>query len=131
MCLLLVSCSQQPTNTCEVTGLITYKGTPLTGGTIYFRSADLKPAEEGGKFGQAEIQSDGTYETHSLLPGPMVVTVEVTDSVGKVPKDAKMPPGFEKQAHHVKIPPKYASPKTSGLTYEVKPGKQTKDFELN
>jgi hypothetical protein len=61
----------------------------------------------------------------------MVVTIEVPEGVGRVPKDAKVPPGFEKKTPSVKIPPKYASPKTSGLTYEVKPGKQTKDFELN
>ena len=31
---------------------------------------------------------------------------------------------------HVAIPPKYKDPKTSGLTWDVKGGRNTKDFDL-
>jgi hypothetical protein len=37
----------------------------------------------------------------------------------------------EAQEKTLKIPGKYADPKTSGLTYEVTTGHQTKDFPLD
>jgi hypothetical protein len=138
LCLVLTGCGGgQPINTSELSGKITYKGNPLTGGTIHFQSSDMKPPEEGGIEGAAEIQPDGTYTARSLVPGPMVVTIDVPASppdpskhMKGPPKDRPLPAGYEKKASYRQIPAKYHNPKTSPLTYEVQNGKQTKDWDL-
>ncbi len=130
--LLPLGCYRAPQNNCQVSGTVTYKGKNLTGGAIYFRSSDMKDPEDGGKYGAAEIKEDGTYEIHSLEPGKMIVTIDVpTKASPKIPKDAKLPPGFSKQVPSVQIPAKYADSKKSGLSMEVMPGQQTKDWPLD
>jgi len=130
--LLPLGCYRAPQNNCEVSGTITYKGKNLTKGTILFRSADMKDAEEGGKFGAAEIKEDGTYVIHSLEPGKMVVTIETPHKIElKLSKGTRAPPGFDTQGASVQIPAKYADAKKSGLYFEVQPGNQTKDWPLD
>src|SRR5580692_1006873 len=75
-----------PVNTNEVSGIVSYKGKPLTGGIIIFQSADLKPAVEGGTSVSAEIMIDGSgaYTLKSLAPGKYVVLVETIPPPPKI-----------------------------------------------
>ena len=91
---------------------MTYKGAPLPGGTVAFHPDKGKPVA-------AQIQPDGTYSARAVPVGDVVVTVE-TESVKKAGGGAK----------YVKVPAKYAGPKTSGLTVTIKAGKQTHDINL-
>jgi hypothetical protein len=126
----------------DVSGTISYRGAPVTGGTL-----TLYPV--GGKRETAIpvfIKKSGAFVTTGVPPGDYEVAIE-TESVKKVakgydtkdmkpPSTVKMP---EKMANpqqsgdvpvYVEIPRKYADPKTSGLKWTITKGKNEKPFEL-
>lgn len=135
----------------NISGKVTYKGAPVTGGNIGFAAVD------GMGAGSANIRPDGTYSTTNVPAGDMIVTVE-TESINPNIKpteykggNSKMPgggggpaPGSKRQmvsspkpsyaakseAVYVKIPAKYAKKNTSTLKTTLKPGNNTVDFDL-
>src|SRR5688572_17542068 len=82
-----------------VEGTVTYKGKPLTDATITFH---LK----GDQFVGSKIK-DGKYVVDRVPAGTVKVTIE---------------------SRKYRLPAKYASEETSGLTVEVKKGKGTANF---
>jgi hypothetical protein len=128
----------------EVSGKVTYKGAPVTGGTLTFIG-------QNNYMLPCEIASDATYHATNAAIGPCKVTIE-TESVKIVDPDEldkakktmskaeydkyaaamqesmKNPPGGR---IYVKIPKKYADAKTTTLAYDVAEGKQVKDFDLS
>jgi hypothetical protein len=132
LCLALVlafGCSKKnPNAPSSVSGKVTYKGAPVPAGTITFSSP------KGAKYPSA-LAPDGTYTAVDLPSGDMGVTVETESVKGKKatgPLAAKMSkmmgpvPDYAKNApkgEYVKIPLKYADPKTSPLKTTLKDGK--------
>jgi hypothetical protein len=131
---LLAGCSSEP-ETAKVSGKVTYKGQPVTGGQMYFY-----PAEGGGLPGS--ITPDGTYAIVGLPPGKVTVTIE-TESInpnrtvrtygdkrgggmGPTPEGVNTSGG----GIYVQIPKKYAQKATTDLTFEVTGGEQTHDIQL-
>lgn len=121
----------------QVSGSLSYKGEPIKGGTMAFHTSE-------GTAYAAQVSQDGTYVAHDLPEGDLTVTVN-TESLKPAPgtgKDAakrmKMsaqqpPPGVASTTPadvYVKIPEKYASPKTSPLKATLKAGRQTQNFDL-
>jgi hypothetical protein len=158
--LLAAGCGKSGSTGSSVTGSITYKGSPVTGGNMIFHG---KEKNYGGNLGP-----DGKYTAAGMPPGEYIVTID-TKSLEKVSsgpgkdidamiKDmeekfgGKLPPEAAKEfeemrkkmkeeapkdgdaptttAKYVKIPEKYANPKTSGLTVTVGSGSNSKDFPL-
>lgn len=134
-CMLLfigiVGCGGGPAN---INGKVSYKGVPVTGGAITLTFDD-------GKQTIGSIDGTGKYTIQSVTTGKAKVTVN-TESV-KASGLPKMP-GMQKDASgaalpvaagadatsYMKIPSKYADPQKSDLTYDVKSGAHTKDFDL-
>jgi hypothetical protein len=114
---LLIACGcgpsqQEDPNRSIVTGTVTFDGKPLPAGNITFEST------EGPLSATAAIDK-GVYSTSRAALGANEVSIE-TES---------MRIGFP--AGYVKIPPKYADTATSGLTAEVKPGRnENANFDL-
>jgi hypothetical protein len=134
----------------KVSGSIKYKNAPVTGGTITFY------AKAGGVY-NATISPEGTYTIGDLPVGDMEVSVE-TESINPKkkkpeytggtggPKFGPRPSFKDKPAQaspapegitpvgsvgtYVRIPPKYADHKQSGLTATLSAGSNTKDFDL-
>jgi len=98
----------------EVTGTIKFDGKPAAFGTITFTAGDGSGAPVSSTIDEA-----GHYDIPNLKEGAYKVSVEA----GGPRSNPKDPPP-------TKIPPRYAKPATSGLTYTVTSGKQTKDFDL-
>ena len=141
--LLLAGCGGDPNKATGLAGKVTYNDNPVTGGTITFAP------KEGGAFTRP-IGADGTYTSPDMPPGTYTVTVETESLNPDKPKPpAYGPPGGAPQAptaggtmptaaagasagKYMKIDPKYADPKTSGLSVTVKGGggAQTQDFPL-
>jgi hypothetical protein len=111
--------------TLPVSGKVTYKGQPVTKGTITFQS-------DGGQAATGEIQSDGTYRLSTFadrdgaLPGHHKVMIIANDA------DPTLMPGSSPGYKPPKdlVPKKYAKLETSGLTADVSKDKTTFEFEL-
>ena len=129
---LAVSASGCGSRRASVSGEVKYNGTPLPSGTISFLS------QAGEKRVVAAQIVDGKYTAQGVEPGPAKVTVvTVPPSKGGLPpgggKPVEAPSTFSSspQGKYVPIPQRYGSSELSGLSYEVKSGSQTKDFDLS
>jgi hypothetical protein len=96
-----------------VTGSVTYKGQPVTGGTLIFqmKNAGTKRPYAG------QIYEDGTYELTYVVPGEALIAVETATKQGL--------------STYVELPRKYSSPTKSGLKYQVVEGPQAFDIKLD
>ncbi|MBY0527685.1 MAG: hypothetical protein K2R98_30080 [Gemmataceae bacterium] len=108
-----------------VTGKVNYRGKPLQTGTIVFSPDAVRGSS--GTLSVAEIQPDGSYRLKSgdavgAAPGCYRVTVAaVEDTAGAAGR--AMPRSM--------IPAKYQDPEISGLSCEVKGGRDnTINFNL-
>jgi len=88
---------------------------PLKGGSVGFHPAK-------GEVIRVAISPDGKYSVSTIQPGTMKVTVE-TESVARAA-------GMGLSKNYIGIPRKYADPMTTPLTINVKPGRQTVNFDL-
>lgn len=124
MCAAVPGCGG---GTTEVTGTVTYRGKPVTSGTVAF-------AAPSGAAVYAEIKPDGTYEASGVPVGKLSVAVSSPDPRVATPADGgrgrgKGPPAAQPAAKApdgwVSLPPKYATPDQSGLsvTLTSKPNK--------
>jgi len=82
---LVLGCGQEEPERTPVRGRVTYKGTPLRGGTIVF--APDRDRGGSGPIATASIQSDGTYvlrtgDANGVTPGWHRITITGTDSPG-------------------------------------------------
>jgi hypothetical protein len=138
-----------PNAPASISGKVTYKSKPVTGGMITFHTNDAG-------INQVPIMPDGTYSYEGLPVGELKVSIDTEalnpdrkkgqqyggaqgknmmspgpEGVGKAPAG---PPGMTEgtlQGEYVKIPPKYRDKATSGLTVTLSKGQNTnKDFEL-
>lgn len=112
-----------------INGKVTYQDKPLSSGTVTF-------VPETGSPEYSEIQSDGSYRMKNAPLGPVKIGVqrksgqETLKSSGmpRNPKDyGKL---REAIAENGNLPPKYADPNKSGLTYTVTKGTQQHDIDL-
>ena len=116
--------SERPA-TFPVQGKVSYKGQPVTKGTVTFES-------DGGQTATGEIQPDGTYKLSSFakddgaLPGHHKVMVIANDA------DPTLMPGSSPGYKPPKdlVPKKYSQFDTSGLEATVAKDKTSYEFDL-
>ncbi len=142
----MVGCNDGVANApCNVSGKVTYKGAPVTGGNLTFW------CKEGGSY-SASLDASGKYTTANLPAGDAVVSVETettnpnrktenysggnnkvgqSDSGAPKKMTASPIPEYAKKSviTYVKIPAKYGK-KDSPLTTTLKPGSNKADFDL-
>lgn len=123
----------------DVTGTVTYKGKPLDGGSIQYRS--------GGKTVAAEISKDGKYSVAGVPAGSASIVVSYVDpkatdhfravsanskqaGAGRTGADPALKAAAGDPSQFNKIPDKYSDFNGSGLTFEVKKGPNTNDVDL-
>lgn len=111
-----------------MTGKVTYKGVPLTTGTVQVHGAD-------GRGGSGPITPDGTYTVGDAPLGDVTITVKVVASAMAGMKPVARPPGTpampgESDKPPVIIPANYGDKAKSGLTFTIKSGTQTNNIDL-
>jgi hypothetical protein len=108
----------------QVEGRVTFKGKPVTEGTVSF-------ANDAGHGGEAPLDKDGRYVVKNrqggLPVGDYVVTV--TPATYLDSSDPKTPPVVEEKAAP-NIPERYRRVGGSPLRGSVKPGKNELDFDM-
>jgi hypothetical protein len=137
VCLSETGCSKKVGGaSATISGKVTYKGRPLTGGTMFLWS------KEDVKF-PVDIDGLGNFSMTDVPVGEATVTFD-TDwvkgrekSAGTSGKGIGGPVAFGGKSapaaaplKYVKLPAKYTNRNQSKLTWDIKPGAQSKDFEL-
>jgi hypothetical protein len=117
---LLAGCGSSSST---VSGTITFDGKPLNSGFVLFQPSQ-------GTVQSANIQPDGTYTVGQLGLGIAKISITVPPPPSRVPDGVSADPPEAFDLKSVFIPRKYGDVATSGLTYEVKPGSQTHDIQL-
>jgi hypothetical protein len=106
----------------EVQGKVTYKGKPVTEGTVTF----LNPKGEGDA--EAQITKEGTYAIPKVVVGEYLVTVTPPMVIVDTDPGKSPPAPVEKPAPN--IPMKYRQQGTTTLKATVNPGKNEVDFDM-
>jgi len=118
---LAAGCGPGP-GTGEVSGTVTVDGQPAPpGSSITFVPADGKAPTAGA------LIEDGRY-TARVPVGPAKVQVRAPKSIAKRKAGKREGPGAEGDLVEESLPAKYNDSTT--LTYDVKPGTNTKDWDL-
>jgi hypothetical protein len=134
--LVLLSGCGNPTG--NVTGKVTYKGQALKGGNITYVSTEGRASVSGS------IKEDGSYTLEKVPAGAVKICVDTSSLKPNNNKNFKYAPPAGQQApegfqsgdsegnakRYTPIPPMYAKPDTTDLSYTVVAGDQTHDIEL-
>lgn len=108
----------------EVSGVVTLDGNKIGPGMIVFA-----PAASQGKPATGSIENDGSYKlVTSRESGLATGAYKVAVSIREMPQNVKR--GDRPPLGKSLIPEKYQEGSTSGLEYQVKPGKNTINIEL-
>lgn len=127
VCFAMIGCggdySQQSeaVDTVEASGTLTFKGKPLAGFQVAFHPADGKRISIGVSDASGKFVLGTNTKDDGAVPGINKVSVvwqpPEDDGMGNVIDDpSKLPKA------PVQLPPKYASPETSGIQLEVPEG---------
>lgn len=110
----------------RVSGTVTYKGKPLEKGMVTFIATD---GERPNATGPIEA---GSYSLQTTEPGDGAVVGEYKIAVSDLDPNANIPelPGAPSKQPKSALPKQYLSADTSGLTFKVESGSQTKDIAL-
>lgn len=118
---LIAGCGGTQPKPATVSGKVSYKGVPLTFGTIEFHG----PA---GKKSAASIDPDGSFRMVDAPIGDNTVVVKVPDSLPKPPPGTPDMPVVNVKL--VPIPAQYADPARSGVKQTIAAGSSTVTIDL-
>jgi hypothetical protein len=109
-----------------VSGTVTYQGKPLETGTIiFYDAANNAPS--------SPINKDGTYSIPKVAAGKVKIAVLMPLAIPF--KGMDMPAvGGKQPTESIKVPtlpPRFADPEQSGLSYEVTAGNNMHDVKLD
>src|SRR5260221_249303 len=110
-------CSSKGRETTTVTGKVTYQGSPVSMGAIYFHG-------EGNQVAMGNIQQDGGFTATDVPVGEVRVSLQVRDP-GAYGQQLKKDGNPKEKSNRpntnsvTSVPTKYADPTTSGLKYLI------------
>jgi hypothetical protein len=118
--------------TSPVAGRVTYKDKPVAKASISFTPVEgSTPAANGVTDGDGRFTLSTFGINDGALPGNYRVAI-IARGPDRPPRPGEMGSGMpgEMMPGEPVIPTKYFAPDSSGLTYEVKRGRNQADFEL-
>ena len=118
----LLGCSRNYQES-QVSGHVKLDGSQIGPGTVVFAPAN------GGKPATGSIEENGSYTLNTsreagLAAGKYKVAVSIRELPKNVKRSDQLPPG------KLRIPVKYEQSTTSGLEFDVAPGRNTIDIYL-
>ena len=121
--LILASCSGSSLES-RVSGLVTLDGKPVGPGIVVFSPVNA------GKPATGSVENDGDYSLNTsresgLSPGRYQVSLSIREVPQNIQRGDRPPPG------KLLIPEKYELSTTSGLEFEVVPGRNSIDIKLS
>jgi len=131
-CFFVAGCSggdDKAPPTGQVTGKVTYKGSPVAGATVSFST----PNAPGLGIGTTDAQGGYQLRTGALEGAVIGDHVVLVTKIAKADVDYNKAMGIGGEAVPPKneLPSKYADPKTSPLKFTVKAGKNDFPIELS
>lgn len=138
--LISVGCGPNRPEVAKVKGKVTFRGAPVTCGSVMFWPETGRPA-------RGKIAEDGTFSltTFDAADGAVLGKHTVTIEAVKVHESGPQPKSMAEEIEMAKktgpgamqsatvqqlIPPKYSNRKTSGLSKEVVRGENSFEFKL-
>jgi hypothetical protein len=122
--LLTLTVSGCAGGTGEISGMVRFKGTPLSTGRVTFTSQNDPTVSVYSLIGK-----DGSYKVTDCPTGPVKIAVQtVVPRSGQGLQGAKM--GANGRPTPVTIPHRYVDPAKSDLDYVVTRGRQQHDIDL-
>jgi len=119
-----------------VSGTVTYKGQPVPKATVVFSPADAQT----GRPATSTTDSDGVYQLTTASPGDGALPGKYAVTVSAIERDLSKTKNAAggmyradiilKAPKKLMVPAKYGERKSSTLTVEVKPERNTFDFPL-
>ena len=104
----------------SVSGMVTYNGQPLTVGMVLFWN------EETGVRAGAELDSSGNYQIHSIRTGDYQVALGHPPP----PPPSKLKKAARGSIPRIRVPDKFLSFQTAGLSAKVERGENKADFSF-
>jgi len=127
----LAGCPAGGDRPASVTGHVTYNGKPVTSGTVVFVGEDGKSSYPG------PVQPDGSYSIAQAPVGKVRLSFDNpppprTAAAGQKPpaNDPEVQEEAKAASLYVATPPKYKDPDKSGITFELKRGRNGCDIPL-
>jgi len=117
----------------EVSGKVTFNGEAVGSGLVTFHgshSVVAAPIAADGTFTASKVPAESVKITVETMPPPPGGGSTGKSGVQHVGMGAADSPGDKPAGKYVKIPPKYSLPSTSGLSLDVKSGRQQHDIAL-
>lgn len=120
-----IGCSQSDAKLGQVTGTVRVGGQPLTTGKVLFQPA-------AGRGAMGVIQSDGSFTlgTYGDADGALIGEHKVAVVAFEPAKLGRPEPGQPLKQAKPLVAEKYLAHGTSDLTFEVKPGENSPEFNL-
>jgi len=114
----------------SVSGKVTYNGKPVTSGVVVLIGKGGKMSDLG------EVKDDGTYSIAHAPTGTVKVSFDnpppYTTRGGGAAADEEAKEAAAQAKKYVATPPKYKDPDQSGLTFELKVGRNDNcDLQLH
>jgi len=129
---LTAGCGGGGSGTAAVSGKITHKGKPLAKANVSFTPVDGESRAATGLTDESGYYKLGTFSTSDgALPGKYRVVI-IARGPDRPPRPGETGSGMpgEMMPGEALIPMKYFAPDSSGLTFEVKKGSNSADFDL-
>ncbi len=108
----------------EVSGTVTFDGKPIENGSIVFLSVDGKGPTTGGTI------ENGKYSVQNVPVGLCKIQIKAAKETTKMKMYDDPKAEWVQKAGAEMLPPKYTDEKATELNFEVKSGKNEKDFSL-
>ena len=146
VCVGLVGCRKTGPVGNTISGKVTYKGAPVANGNIKFFTKDNQGFREvyagilkqDGRFsfsgvpavGQVVVTVTPAFDPLADMAEKFKGTKEMDEGLTKMKEAMAKNKGDASQRVATSVPTKYNAPSTTDLTWEIKEGANTKDFDL-